>query len=542
MHFQRARRPLRAAFAAMCALSLAASMAFPFVAIAQTEEANESKNKNDIEQTQLLDVKETAQSDKSVESQASKGQTSNSKITIPAANGGNQSKSESAEKTALTDKKADASIKDSGSNSSSENDGTDKSEDVTSDANEATINELSASDTISPQADEASTEYADVSFWVCPPGSYEGSGVSKNATIIKGSSFGEAKKNGTLSEDASFFFNLGTDSEISIGDVYPKYPGYTFEGWIDRSTGVLVTSDTTISPLGSIVTDLVSSWKKDGTNFSIYTGERWLNNAPSIYVVADGVLSGDNIPEGAQLTVRITHPLILLGLENEIYEKLDERHGKGGAHLFVNGAQVDLFADGKPVHDKFGTLKLSFYIPSDGVTPGFKNWSSIEVCHIHSDDSITYGEVQKPVNGYVDAAVTDLSKFAFAGIGKPSDRDPSDGSDPEQPGDNKPSDGDNQGDQKPGDNGQQGGNNQGNNGQQGNQQNGQNGQNGQQQQNANKNLKKAPATGGKLAQTGDDTRYILAGTTGFLACAAFFGGLSLLMGDPRRLKIGAHTR
>lgn len=112
-------------------------------------------------------------------------------------------------------------------------------------------------------------------------------------------------------------------------------------------------------------------------------------------VTAQGALAGPNIPDGAIIVVEAN--TLASGAD---YDALVKAMSSGAP----NGAfEVVLLVNGKPVHDGFGELSLSFPVANaEG------RW--VTVYHRHQDGSITSQRVVAE-NGFATVAVTDLSAF-----------------------------------------------------------------------------------------------------------------------------------
>lgn len=114
-------------------------------------------------------------------------------------------------------------------------------------------------------------------------------------------------------------------------------------------------------------------------------------------VTAQGALAGPNIPDGAIIVVEAN--TLASGAD---YDALVRALSSGAPDGVF---EVALLVNGKPVHDGFGELSLSFPVANaEG------RW--VTVYHRHQDGSITSQRVVAE-NGFATVAVTDLSAFAL---------------------------------------------------------------------------------------------------------------------------------
>ena len=503
------RRPLRATLAAICAVSLAASMALPLVAVAQTgdkavegesaalqvAEINEPTDATietpaAPEQPAAPDAGEAADGAEAEPSTPGESAPGDADTEAPAETLGAAGESDGSDTVPSDDVQQEDSIGGGGSLDDAALPGDSETLEAPGQA-EGEAAEVPVAD---EEPDGDPLGHVLMGFTLRLPAEYssnENNGRYIMANIPVGMTFKEAKEDdiflGGGSENDLFFFNLGTGAPVPIGAAYPGVNGYVFGGWMDESTGVVLTEDTPITE-SYTGKDFVSSWKKTGSNFSFVGtgfGDEGLGS-----VTAEGILAGANIPPGADLKVMQTPGSLSL----DFITAIDP--ASLGILADFYSCDVDLFVNGKQVHDGFGSLVLSFSKPG-----GFADGVTVRVWHQHADGTITYQDVIA-ANGSATITVTDLSTFAFAQLGKTN------GSGTLQP----PAGSGNV--QKPA----QGGSTQPANDAKADQ----------------KNVKETAKSSNELAQTGDENGFMLGATMALLTCALCTGGLALLMGNRKR--------
>lgn len=513
------RKHVRATLAAVCALSLAASLAFPLAAMAQTGEPLPDLAVTDadvVEDDNQLLKSEPAEKDApenpaSIEAAPSIPVDSNAESGKAETVGDNSAiASPSAEAADMAELPVERTLSEPVRETDAGNAAAAPSTtEAPKEATEETATEIPAD------------QYVDVFFVLCPPREFEE--IESNArlycSIPLGMSFQEAKQKGVLKEGSSerskdYFFNLGTENPVGIGDAHPEIQGYTFGGWMTPQEHTVIDETTPISQREDGLYILTGSWKKDGSN--VVSSTKTLLGG--LYVVAEGNLSGENIPAGADIrAVSVPNPVFI---ESDFITEAEKDIVDTDTLCSVN---VDLFVNGKQVHDKFGSLKLTFYNDD-----GFSEDATVRVWHRHLDGSVSHEDV-KPAGNTVSVTVTDLSRFLYAELTK----DPIVIQPEQKPG----TEGGNQGTQQPGGNNDGNGDkkdedNKNDNGGDKKTDDGKKTSSGDKGNNANKN------TGG-LAKTGDEMRYALGGTMAALTVALFTGGIALLMGNRKR---PAHRR
>lgn len=480
------RRRLRAASAVVCALSLAASMALPLVAVAQSAAPEEAA------QLPMSDVPAATAGDATVSAEQ---QPAEEAITT---------ESEGAGFVENDPWAFDASTADddclTASAHADESVDPDASDDVPS---VVTLGE--SSQQIDEPPDSRDISEVRISLLVdTPAGCTSSSPPSTHVYFPSGLSFEEAKQQGVLSSSGeNLFYCLGTDKVFAIGDPYPAFPEFTFQGWIDLGTGNRVTAST---PLDALPDDasrvLATSWKKNGSNVSFYDSyaSRLYANLYTKNAI-EGTLTGSEVPAGASLMAAIGYTL----KERDALYKEFGAEGAGVKREAFCVNDVRLFANGKQVHDGFGSMKIDFE------SSEFTDDVTVRIWHKHQDGSVTHQDVT-PKNKIVSITVTDLSMFGVGVLGKKTDTPPTNDK-PQQPGATQPP----VEDQKPGggtdDKKDEGGKK----------------DDGTQKGTNDKQDKKGADKG--LAKTGDDIRYALGGTMALLTCALFSGGIALLMGN-----------
>lgn len=457
---EKTRRSLRAVLASACALSLAASMAFPLAAIAQSGSTAEAD--------QLVAVDTSAEASAEVETPVVSepaSQPTGEDATAPAPTTSEPASDTSTgmdTATESTSGKADDTEAPDDTNADPDADAaTTPDPDATPDPD---VDDSADSDT-KAAADTAPTQAKVDLIVTCPAEHYLTKGVEKEVSDIvlpSGMTFAEFRQQAQQNnspfdkQTSDFFFNLGTDNDIAVGTAHPLLPGFVFTGWFDLSSHKIVSADDPIIALpmgaGNSLTArvLYATWAKNGSNVTSFNPQiTTLNGAANISV--EGVLAGSNISAGVPLVVE-TESIEDEASRTAYHDEFDAAAVLGiyagaapaGSHFDVQ--KINLFADGTQIHDGFGSLTINFRIlHADNEELLIRIW------HKHENGSITYEDVE-PVNMIASTTVTDLSVFAL-GIMHVS-KDPSDGdgdgdsdSDGNQDGTKPPADGggDNQG-------------------------------------------------------------------------------------------------
>lgn len=524
---EKTRRSLRAVLASACALSLAASMAFPLAAIAQSGSTAEAD--------QLVAVDTSAEASAEVEMPVVSepaSQPIGEDATAPApttsepapdtstgmdtATESTSGKADDTEAPDDTNADTDADADTAPNPDATPNDGTDATPDP--DADDSADSDTNA-------AADTAPDQVKVQLNLTAPFEIVGaSGIPTrlSVTFPSGTTFAAFRQQQSSTsfdrEKKDFFFDLGTGSDIPVGAAHPLCPGYTFSGWFDLASHKIVGANDPISAPSPGADDsansrvLYATWTKNGSNVAFYN----LMYAPSkelgARISVEGILEGVNIPEGASLVVGTE------GFKDEAVRKIYEDEFKVKEFLdYFNPdmcstvQEIVLYVNGVPVHDGFGSLSIGFGIFKD------RGLYLARIWHKHKDGRITYEEQKTTITTLSPVVVTDLSVFGVAAK-------PTSGDDGNQDGTKPPATegDDNQDNANPpaGDNGNgQGNNSQGNN----------SNSNGTQGTNNSKN-----SGGNGLPKTGDNIRYALAGSTALLACSLFTGGMALLLGNRSR--------
>lgn len=212
-----------------------------------------------------------------------------------------------------------------------------------------------------------------------------------------------------LSTGGSYF--MGIDEAQSMGSVHePKgwtlgkgglgggeinvyahhlHPDFVLKGYYygkdGKPTNVAVPLDTPIN--------------EDTEIWHVFVRNEPLSVSGAKGVAASGTLSGANVPVGAKVSVNVDATT-----SGEAYDALT---GQLGSSMFGGVFEVTLLADGVEVHDGFGELTLSFPVGEENDGYNFT------VYHRHQDGSIA-SETVMAENGVVTVTVTDLSSFALA--------------------------------------------------------------------------------------------------------------------------------
>lgn len=148
--------------------------------------------------------------------------------------------------------------------------------------------------------------------------------------------------------------------------------------------------------------DMTKSVDRNVTVWEVYSTDEPSPNTPPVVsgstgITVNGTLSGPNVPEGS--TIQLDAAAVSSG---DAYDELAARVSSALAGVF----EVNLTVDGKPVHEGFGTIEVTF--PVDEKYNG--HW--ITVWHRHTDGTITSDKVVAK-DGKVTVAITDLSTFAL---------------------------------------------------------------------------------------------------------------------------------
>ena len=185
----------------------------------------------------------------------------------------------------------------------------------------------------------------------------------------------------------------GNDYRAMYEDPAGSFPGMGYEAdvWYYIKTFTPFDPDKPITQNTSIANYLKGgSTVPDGDGGGITV-------AGSTGVTAQGVISGPNVPDGA--TVELGAEAVASG---SAYDELTAYVSGVLAGVF----EVNLTVDGKPVHDGFGTIEVTF--PVDEKYNG--HW--VTVWHRHADGAITRDRVVAK-DGKVTVAIFDLSTFAL---------------------------------------------------------------------------------------------------------------------------------
>lgn len=186
----------------------------------------------------------------------------------------------------------------------------------------------------------------------------------------------------------------GNDYKALYEDPASSFPGMGYEAGIWYH----VLSDTPFDPEKPIMKNTsIVNYLKEGTVVKPDEGDTNIPVSGSTGIVASGTPSGPNVPEGS--TVELGAEAVTSG---GAYEALTAKVSGVLAGVF----EVNLTVDGKPVHDGFGTIEVTF--PVDAKYNG--HW--VTVWHRHSDGTIT-GDKVVARDGKVTATITDLSTFAL---------------------------------------------------------------------------------------------------------------------------------
>ncbi len=522
---EKTRRSLRAVLASACALSLAASMAFPLAAIAQSGSTAEAD--------QLVAVDTSAEASAEVETPVvsdSASQPTGEDATAPAPTTSEPAPDTSTGMDTATEstsgKADDTEAPDDTNADPDQSIRTSDEFDITLDAaaDTASATEATENSTETDASSEGVDKVAVYMHIIYPAES--GSKSDNHAVPVffpKGMSFADARSQ-AVDEDVDCFFNLETDHDISIGDTHPLAPGFTFQGWVDSEAQPVAATD----PINESC-DLYIAWMKEGSNVSS-SMQAMTPGIMGVRLSVEGVLAGYNVAPGERLTTTTTFESGGSDLTEKCWQEFGADAVAGLKDYNFRVCDIRLFAGDAQIHDGFGSLKINFLPSPLFITTSDKpiNDLMVRIWHKHQDGTITYEDIPSAPGEIVSTTVTDLS---ILGIGvRPVGDTSTDGAKPPAGGDDDNQDGtkppangngDNQDNTKPpaGDNGNGQGNNSSGNGTQG--------------------TNNSQNSGGKdLAKTGDNIRYALAGSTALLACALFTGGMALLFGNRSRSQTG----